>query len=45
MRKAKWIEFVEWCALASIILFLIGVYLTNSEDDEAAGARSSFVEE
>jgi hypothetical protein len=42
MSKSKWIEVVEWCTLALIGLFMLGVFLTGT-DDEADRAGSSVI--
>jgi hypothetical protein len=39
MTKSKWIEVIEWSVLAFIAFFMIGVFLTGSDQD--IGARAS----
>ena len=34
MIKSKWLELVEWCVLAVILVFVAGVFLTGSGDDD-----------
>ena len=33
MIKSRWIELLEWCVLAGIALFAIGVYLTGTDQE------------
>jgi hypothetical protein len=33
MTKSKWIELTEWCILALIAFFMLGVFLTGAEED------------
>ena len=33
MAKSKWIEILEWCVLAAIVIFVAGVFLTGTDQD------------
>lgn len=46
MIKSKWIEVVEWCVMALVALFLLGVFLTGAgEDDGRISAPLTHVDE
>jgi hypothetical protein len=41
MRKSIWIELVEWCVLAAVALFTVGVLLQRGEITSPVEASSS----
>ncbi len=41
MRKSLWIEVMEWCVLALVLLFLVGVIAMRGEITSPVDANST----
>jgi hypothetical protein len=41
MRKSRWIEAIEWCVLALVVLFTAGIIVMRGEITSSADSTST----